>query len=462
MTIQKLCALMLMAVLLLGVALPAVADVNKSVNPIVDAQSLTKARGGDDVINVLLLGNEYGTEGQVTPSANSAKKGKDIGILAYHTDVVMVLSVNKTKGQINLISIPRDTVTYVPGVYGMYKINAAFNCATTVKEGIRHSKEAVSWLLGGVKIDNYVFVDMSAVVTLGNVMGGVDFDLESTYTGTSGIGYRAGYQHLDGMGIMDYVRARSNIDGSDLNRTRRGRKMISAIIQKLWGDWDLVDKLWNAANKSSVNFYTDLDSASLLSLYQAVQGIDNKEIGSLVLDGQYDTGTTCGDFQFRITDQDIRRQLIKVAFGIDAEPLEYVSLSYIRWMFKGSGVVEQGDDITKNRYYYDGFDFAKHLHRGQIVLNAAYRNYNMSGDQQSAIDAFEPVYNEFLAAFEDAARRADQGEYKATVSNELRKRYETALQKLSDAFGGDKIYYSHGHFWEQDAYINEYHNIDWR
>ena len=462
MKLQKLCAFALMAVLALGLVLPGAAEVNKSSNPMVEAQTLVKARGGDDVINVLLLGNEYGTTGQSAPSANGTKQSKGIGILAYHTDVLMVLSVNQTKGQINLISIPRDTLTYVPGVYGMYKINAAFNCATTVAEGIRHAKEAVSWLLGGVKIDNYVLVDMEAVVTLGNLMGGVDFDMDYNFTGTSGILYRKGYQHLDGMGILDYVRARKNIDSSDLNRTSRGRKMISAITQKLWGDWDMVDKLWSAANKSSVNFYTDLDSGSLLSLYQAVQGIKNREVGSLVLDGQYNYATTCGDFQFRITDQDLRRQVIKTAFGIDADPLEYASLNYIRWMFKGSGVVQEGENVGKNRYYYDGFDFAKYLHRGQMILNTAYRNYNMTSAQQNAVDAFEPIYNEFLAAFEQAAMQADQGDSKATVSESLRKQYEEALQQLSDAFNIGKIYYSHGYHWEQDSYINEYHEIDWR
>ena len=459
---KRICAFALLAVMLLGIAVPGMAEVNKSINPLVDAQSLERARGGDDVINVLLLGNEYGSSGQSSPSANSSKKAQEIGLLAYHTDAIMVLSVNRTQGKINLISIPRDTLTYVPGVYGVYKVNCAFNCATTVKEGIRHTRDAVSWLLGGVKIDNYVFVDMEAMITLGNAMGGVDFDLDYSYKGTSGRSYTKGYQHLDGRGIMDYVRARKHIDSNDQNRAERGRRMVSAIIQKLWGDWDLVDTLWSTANKSSVNFYTDLESGDLLTLYETVQKLKSKEIGSLALTGRYDTGTTCGDFQFRIVDQDNRIQVLKTAFGIDAEPLPYSSVGYINWLFRGNGSVTEGETITQNRYSGDGFDFVKHLHKGRKMLETAYDLYDLNRDQQASVDTFEGIYNEFLAAFEDAAYQASTGNYRATIDTELLYRYEKALQSLSGTLGAGKVYYTHGHYWEKDSFINEYSNIDWR
>lgn len=459
---KKILAFALLTVLMLGVVASGTAEINRSSHPLVDAQSLVRARGGDEVINVLLLGNEFGTAGQGKPSASGAKQAKGIGLLAYHTDAVMVLSVNKTQGKVNLLSIPRDTLVYVPGVYGIYKLNAAFNCATTVKEGIRHARDAVSWLLGGVKIDYYVFVDMAAVVTLGDLLGGVDFEVERGYTGTSGIRYKAGLQHLDGMGIMDYVRARKNIDGSDLNRTERGRKIISAIMLKLWDNKDLANTLWNAAEKSSVNFYTDLESGDLLALYEAVQGLSSREIGSMVLDGRYGTNTACGDYQFRIVDEENRKQIIREAFGLDAAPLEYASLSFVQWVFRGNGIVTPGEQVTGNRYSRDGFDFVKYLHKGQQTLETAYSIKKPTDGQKNAVDAFEAAYNEFLTAFEDAASRASRGDRSATISNELVKRYEKALGNLCDALGVERVKYTHGYFWEQDPCINQYANIDWR
>ena len=109
---NKIMAALLAALLILGMAVPGSAEVRKSTMSIVDAQELTPAYAADDVFNVLLLGNEYedGTSGQGKPSASSSKavKARDQGlpeIMAYHTDAIMVLSVNKTKGKINLISI---------------------------------------------------------------------------------------------------------------------------------------------------------------------------------------------------------------------------------------------------------------------------------------------------------------------------------------------------------------------
>lgn len=464
MNLKKLLTSVLLVTLLAGcVAVPGMAEVNKSVNPLVDAQELSKIHVEDEVTNILLLGNEHGTAGQAGPSAGGTKEAKNIGILAYHTDVVMVLSVNQTKGKINLISIPRDTLAYVPGVYGAYKLNAAFNCATTVKEGLRHARDAVSLLLGGVKIDAYVFVDMGALVALGDALGGVDFDLETSYTGTSGIQYTAGMQHLDGMGIMDYVRARKNIDGSDLNRTNRGRRMISAIVKKLWGNWDLVSNLWQTANSGSVNFYTDIEAGDLATLFQAVQSLNSMEIGSYVLQGRYDYATTCGDFQFAITDQENRQQVLKEAFGIDAQPLKYASLAYIDWLFSNGVDVTEGETNLKNRYANDGFDYVKLLHRGQQVLNFCYANINPNGEQKTALEDFELIYNDYLAAFEAAADKADAGDRKASISGALKKNYVSAMTKLANQFGyDDSLAGTHGHYWEQDSSINQYSDIDWR
>ncbi len=466
----KVMALALAALLILGMAVPGSAEIRKSTMSIVDAQELAPADAADDVFNVLLLGNEYedGTSGQGKPSASSSKavKARDQGlpeIMAYHTDAIMVLSVNKTKGKINLISIPRDTMVYVPGVYGVYKLNDAFNCASSVQEGISRAQDAVRWLLGGVKIDAYVFVDMGALTKLATVLGGVDFDLEVSYKGTSGRNYSAGRQHLDGVGIMDYVRARKNIDGKDQNRTERGRKMISAIIQKLWGNWELISQLWETANGGGINFYTNIEGGDLAALYQAVQGLSSREVGSYMLNGDYGTHTTCGDFQFCILDQDNRIRVLREVFGIEAAPLPYISQRYVKWLFRGNGDVTEGADITQNRYANDGFDYIKHLRKGQFVMAFAGNVTNPTASQKAALADFEMIYNDFLEAFESASAKVEDGDYRAAIPTPLRKNYERSLQALAEEVGyTESLNFTHGHFWEQDYAINQYYQIDWR
>jgi anionic cell wall polymer biosynthesis LytR-Cps2A-Psr (LCP) family protein len=133
------------------------------------------------MLNILLLGIDFGPRGY----RGSAWKNE---WEECHTDAIMLLAVNLDEQKIDIVSLPRDTVTYVPGVKGIYKLNAAFNCGVTiggtVEAGLEKTCEAASWLLGGVKVDAYCAVDMVTMIERGDAMGGVDFETELAYKGT--------------------------------------------------------------------------------------------------------------------------------------------------------------------------------------------------------------------------------------------------------------------------------------
>ena len=95
------------------------------------------------ILNILMLGVDFGVR---TPG-----KGKK-RIKNCHADSVIMVAVDLTSNKINLISIPRDTLTYVSGAYGVYKLNAAINCAPTFDKGIETMKNTVSHLLGGIRV----------------------------------------------------------------------------------------------------------------------------------------------------------------------------------------------------------------------------------------------------------------------------------------------------------------------
>ena len=74
---------------------------------------------------------------------------------------------------------------------------------------------------------------MPAVKGLVDAVGGVDYDLELSYT-MMGRRYRAGQQHMDGQGVLDYLRVRKNVsEGGDLNRINRQKKMMIALFQSM-------------------------------------------------------------------------------------------------------------------------------------------------------------------------------------------------------------------------------------
>ena len=83
--------------------------------------------------------------------------------------------------------------------------------------------------------------------------------------------------------------------------------------------------------------------------------------------------------------------------------------------------------------------------------------------QKTALEDFELIYNDYLAAFEAAADKADAGDRKASISGALKKNYVSTMTKLANQFGYDgSLAGTHGHYWEQDSSINQYSDIDWR
>ena len=172
---QKRLSLGLCVLLLLAQALcPALAEGIPSKNPLLHPmESVPEVQTEHEYFNLLLLGIDFGDRGY------RGSGGKNV-FSDCHTDAVLVASLDKTEQRLRLISLPRDTLTYVPGVMGIYKLNAAINCADTTDEGLQRIQDAASWLLGGVKIDRYCAVDMNAMIEIGDLIGGVDLDVEAT------------------------------------------------------------------------------------------------------------------------------------------------------------------------------------------------------------------------------------------------------------------------------------------
>jgi len=108
-----LMALMLLAMPVCGLAL------EKSANPLLGGLTMDKhTKTEDRIVNILLLGIDYGYE---QSDYISAKDELD----DCHTDANVVVSINKTQKTVKLVSLPRDVLSYVPGVKGIYKLNAA-------------------------------------------------------------------------------------------------------------------------------------------------------------------------------------------------------------------------------------------------------------------------------------------------------------------------------------------------
>ena len=184
----------------------------------------------EDVTNILLIG----IDGRTNYSARS--------------DSNMILSINKKKKTIKLVSLLRDTCVTIPGRDNNHdgrddynKLNAAYALGQeellfkTIEQNFR------------LDIDQYVGVNFVVFPIAVDALGGIDIELtdrEVTQVPAAGtditaemgdprfkpIGTKGGVYHLNGFQTLQYARIRK-ID-SDFGRVQRQQKVVKILLEK--------------------------------------------------------------------------------------------------------------------------------------------------------------------------------------------------------------------------------------
>lgn len=428
---KRLLCLLLLTGLLLTQVCGAWAGEIPSRNPLLrpyDNQAFVETE--HEFLNILLLGIDYGHE-QYWGS------GYKTTFEDCHTDAVLVISIDKTEGKISLVSLPRDTLSYVSGVKGIYKLNAAINCSDSVEQGLKRICGTASWLLGGVEIHKYCAVDMNAVIVLGDAIGGIDFEVDTSFTSNDKVRYYKGMQHLDGRGIMDYLRVRMRAaeNANDIGRTGRQRKMMMAIYDKIRKEPALLLKAAGAINNEDIKIFTNIGMEDLLSIASIAFACDPDDLGSYVLTGPYRSALKGWNFTF--TDQANRIEVLRTVYGIEAEELPYVSLDYCKWLeASGFAVARRITICNKVRTYAEGLD---------AIPEKA----------KAAHEAFEAAFLKAVAAFDQAADTTSRAD--TTAMNDAVKELREATEAFARAIGyPEKLAWHAGRYWYADEDVNEY------
>lgn len=160
--------------------------------------------------NILLLGTD-----------DSPERGA-VG----RTDTIILTTVVPLKPYIGMLSIPRDLWVTIPGV-GEQRINTAYFFAEANESG-SGPQAALQTIRDnfGVPVRYYAVIHMLGLVSVVDVLDGVDIQLE-----TSMGGLPAGAHHLDGLDALAFVRDRSSSD--DFGRMRRAQILLSAAFGKV-------------------------------------------------------------------------------------------------------------------------------------------------------------------------------------------------------------------------------------
>ncbi|MBT8895668.1 LCP family glycopolymer transferase [Lactobacillus delbrueckii subsp. bulgaricus] len=166
-------------------------------------------------ISILVLGVDQGLEGR-----------NDKG----NSDTIILVTVNPTTKKATMTSIPRDTLTEILGEtsntsYYMFKVNSAYQFG-----GSSGSVKTVSAMLN-VPINYYVEVNMKALESLVNALGGVDVNVPFSFS-YDWCDFKKGKQHLDGRHAIAYARMRYDDPRGDYGRQLRQRQIIQAVVKK--------------------------------------------------------------------------------------------------------------------------------------------------------------------------------------------------------------------------------------
>lgn len=247
-------------VILLAVGLGLFIKVNSDINElkksvVVEDISVNKLRDKEaeveegEPLNILLLGTD----------ANNLERTEDQGFVS-RSDTIMIVSLNPQTQTTKMLSIPRDTLSFIEGYNEPEKINHAYAYG-----GIETAIDTIQAFLN-IPIDYYAVLDMSGLEELIDAIGGIEVTspLTFTYRGTQ---FKKGEtREVNGVKAMNFARMRYDDPEGEVGRQNRQKMVIKAIMDKLLS-LNAVTYYPQILQVVAKNVKTNFDLTSILSVY---------------------------------------------------------------------------------------------------------------------------------------------------------------------------------------------------
>lgn len=186
----------------------------------------------DDIINILFVGQ-------------AARAGEE----SYMADSTMLVSINTYTKEVTCMSILRDSFVKLPDyrghTCGRAKFTVCYNLGYQWGDGVAGGMEMTNICLKdnfGIEVDYNVEVSFDSFIRMIDFLDGVDIELtqaEADYLNKDTLYVKRtiepGLQRLQGMEALSYARMRkaAGDSESDIKRTERQRKVVSALLEKV-------------------------------------------------------------------------------------------------------------------------------------------------------------------------------------------------------------------------------------
>jgi LCP family protein required for cell wall assembly len=237
-------------------------------------------------VNILVLGVKVLSSDVNNPPPEASNLGYLPLVNSFDglTDTMLLLRFNPETRQVVVLSLPRDTRTYIEG-YGQTKLNEA-----NVDGGPALAATTVSDLLGGVPIDRYVRINVQGVEKLLDALGGVTVyvphdmhyqdDSQHLY-----INLKQGEQHLSGSEALQFLRFRHDQYG-DIGRIQRQQMMMRSLMEQALSPATLA-RLPQILSVIQENIDTNLSVEELVALTGFAAQTNRSNVQMLMLPGTF-------------------------------------------------------------------------------------------------------------------------------------------------------------------------------
>ncbi|MGI5455362.1 LCP family protein [Streptomyces sp. CA-249302] len=206
------------------------------------APAPTPDEAGRTPLNILLIGSD----------ARDTKENQELGG-ARETfgstplaDVQMLVHLSADRADMSVVSMPRDTLLKIPECTDpdTGKTYPASDGRVMTNQSLGHGGPGctvATWeALTGIRIDHFMMVDFSGVVSMADAIGGVPVCVDANILSRDGSGHGSGLKlpegttSVKGEQALQWLRTRYGFeDGSDLARAKAQHMYMNSMVRQL-------------------------------------------------------------------------------------------------------------------------------------------------------------------------------------------------------------------------------------
>lgn len=242
------------------------------------------------------------------------------------TDALMVCGFDTNNKKINILNIPRDTMSDVSRRGASKKINAAYGTS----KGIEQTKAEVKKLTGFTP-DYYMIVNFQGIADIVDAIGGVDYEVpfRMYYTDPTQnlhIDFQPGMTHMSGKQVVEFLRWRKNnggvrtgsssYTGSDEDRIAKQQEFLKYLAAQILAPSN-ISKIPAIAKAVFSNVKTDFTMGEMLWMGMQAVGLSSENLQMHTLPGYsaYSYAGTGTQYSFFFPDEQETLTLINEYFN---------------------------------------------------------------------------------------------------------------------------------------------------